>query len=153
MAIPQPISKTCVTLERGSTRRCSPGMRSATATYKQAGGGHGQRERQRRERGLEREVADDAADHGGQAGQQVERQRAPARHARVQQHREVADFLRNLVRHDGERRDDAEVHVGEEGGGDQHAVEHVVQGVADQHQRAAGLAAAPGRADQCGRDA
>ena len=38
------------------------------------------------------------------------------------------------------RRDDAEMQVGEEGGGDQYAIEHVVQGVADEHQRAAGLA-------------
>ena len=68
-------------------------------------------------------------------------QRAPARHARMQQHREVADFLRDFVRHDGQRRHDAEVHVGEEGRGDQHAVEHVVQGIADQHQRAARLLA------------
>ena len=68
-------------------------------------------------------------------------QRAPARHARIQQHREVADFLGDFVRHDGQRRDDAEVHVGEEGRGDQHAVEHVVQGVAHQHQRAARLLA------------
>ena len=77
-------------------------------------------------------------------------QRAPARNAGMQQHGEVADFLRNLVRHDGQRRDDAEVHVGQESGGDQHAVEHVVQGIADQHQRAAGLLAGPGRADQRG---
>ena len=38
-------------------------------------------------------------------------------------------------------RDDAEVHVGQEGRGDQHAVEHVVERVADQDQRAAGLLA------------
>jgi hypothetical protein len=58
----------------------------------------------------------------------------------MQQHREGADFLRDLVGHDGQRRDDAQVHVGEEGGSDQHAVEQVVQGVTHQHQRAAGLA-------------
>ena len=141
MAIPQPISKTCVMLERGSTRRCSPGMRSATATYSRLAAATASAKGSSRERGLQREVAHHAADHGGEAGQQVQRQRAAARNARMQQHGEVADFLRNLVRHDGQRRDDAQVHVGEEGGGDQHAVEHVVQGVADQHQRAAGLAA------------
>ena len=53
----------------------------------------------------------------------------------------IADFLRDLVGHDGQRRDDAEMGVGQECRGDQHAVEHVVQGVADQHQRATRLLA------------
>jgi hypothetical protein len=44
----------------------------------------------------------------------------------VQEDSEVADFLRDLVGHDRERGDDAEMEVGEEGGGDQYAVEDVV---------------------------
>jgi hypothetical protein len=46
-----------------------------------------------------------------------------------------------FVRHDGQRRHDAEVYIGEERRRDEHAVEHVVQGVTHQHQRAARLLA------------
>ena len=53
------------------------------------------------------------------------------------QHGEVAHFLRDFVRHDGQRRHDAEVYIGEERRSDQYAVQHVVQGVTHQHQRAA----------------
>ena len=122
-------------------RRCRPGMRSATATYSRLEAATASANGSSRTRGFEREEPHHAADDRRQAGEQVQRQRTAARHARMKQHGEVADFLRNLVRHDGERGHDAEVHVGQEGRRDQHAVEHVVQGIADQHQRTARLAA------------
>ncbi len=134
MAIPQPISKTCVMLERGIDAPVQARDEVRHRHVQQAGGGHAQREGQQSHRGFQREVTHHAADHGGEAGQQVERQRPAARNARMQQHGEVADFLGNLVRHDGHRGDQPQVHVGEKGGGDQHAVEHVVQGIAHQHQ-------------------
>ena len=61
-------------------------------------------------------------------------QSARARPAGVQQHREVTDFLRDLVGRNGERSGDAKLEIGEEGRGDQHAVERVVQGVAREHE-------------------
>ena len=45
------------------------------------------------------------------------------------------------MRHDGDGRHDAKMYVGEEGRGDQYAVEHVVQGVTHQHQSATRLLA------------
>ena len=51
----------------------------------------------------------------------------------MQQHRQVAELLRNLVRRDRYRGQDPEPHVGQEGGGDQHAVEAIVDAVTDQH--------------------
>ena len=55
----------------------------------------------------------------------------------MQQDQEIADLLRDLVRDDRERRDDAELGALQERGGDEHAVDEVVQGVADDDQRAA----------------
>jgi hypothetical protein len=58
-------------------------------------------------------------------------------HARVQQHEVVADFLRDFVRDDGGRGHDAQRHALREGGGDQHAIDEIVEGIADQDQRCA----------------
>ncbi len=55
----------------------------------------------------------------------------------MQQYQEIAHFLRNLVRDDRKRGHDAEVMVGEERRGDQHAVHEVVERVADDDHGAA----------------
>ena len=57
--------------------------------------------------------------------------------ARVQQDQEIADFLRDLVGDDGDRGDDAQLVIGEERGGDQDAVDEIVEGVADDDHHAA----------------
>ena len=73
----------------------------------------------------------DAADRGAE----VEQQRARARVAGGEQDREVAGFLRDLVRRDRERRGHAERHGHERGGGDHDAVDERVHHVADDDQR------------------
>ena len=64
-------------------------------------------------------------------------ERAPAREARIQQDHEVADLVRDLVRHHGQRGDDTQVHVDEECAGDDDAVGEVVESVTDQDRHAA----------------
>ena len=68
-------------------------------------------------------------------GEQVQRERAHARVAGAQQDRDVADFLRNLVRGDGERGRDAERHRRDDRRRDHRAVDERVERVADDHQR------------------
>mgnify|MGYP003693892115 CR=1 FL=1 len=53
---------------------------------------------------LDRGVRDERADDAGRAGDDVEQQRAAAAVAGGEQDRDVADFLRNLVRGDGDGR-------------------------------------------------
>ena len=79
------------------------------------------------------EVADHAAGHGRQPRQRVVGQRPAPREACVEQHDVVAHLLRDLVRDDRQRGHDAQAHVGQEGGRDDHAVAEVVDAVADQH--------------------
>jgi DNA polymerase-1 len=54
----------------------------------------------------------------GEADRDIQHKRAAAAHAAVQQDREIAHFLRNLVREYGDRRDDAEVGIRHERGCD-----------------------------------
>ena len=56
----------------------------------------------------------------------------------MQQDREVADLLRDLMGRHCDRGDDAEMDVGEKGRADQHAVDQVVDGVADEDEGAGG---------------
>ena len=111
-------------------------MRSATATYKRLDAATASANGSAPSAFSSAKIADHAADDGREAGQQVQDQRAPPRRrssAAPRRCRLPGDF----VGHDGQRRHDAEVHVGQEGRGDQYAVEHVVQGITYQHQRAA----------------
>ena len=58
----------------------------------------------------------------------------------MQQDQEVADFLRHFVGDDRDRGDDAQLGVGHERGGDQYAIDKIVEGVADEdHQSAAAV--------------
>ena len=57
----------------------------------------------------------------------------------MQQDGEVADLLRNLVRGDGDRRADAERHRRHHRGGDDGAVDEVVERVADEHRQDAAV--------------
>ena len=68
-------------------------------------------------------------------GDEVEEQRALPAVARRQQDGDVADFLRDLVRRDGDRRVDAERDRGHHRGGDDRAVDEVVERVAEDDQR------------------
>ena len=73
------------------------------------------------------------------AGDDVQHQRPAAAVAGGEQDRDVADFLRDLVRGDGDRGVDAERHRRHHGGADDRAVDEVVERVADED------AAAPSR--------
>ena len=86
-------------------------------------------------------VRRDRPDHRGDAGGEIEQQRARAREPRVHQDGEVPDAVRDLVRGHCESRHQAEGEAAEEGRGDQHSVERVVEAVPDQHQDARGLLA------------
>jgi hypothetical protein len=57
----------------------------------------------------------------------------------VQQHRKVAHFLGNLVRHDREGRHDAQVKVRQKCRGDQHAINKIVQAVTHHGEPPRGL--------------
>ena len=91
-----------------------------------------------------------AGDAGG-AGDDVQHQRAAAAVAGGEQDGDVADFLRNLVRGDGDGGVDAERHRGQHRGADDRAVDEVVKGVADE-ARAARWRRAPGTR-RCGSGA
>ena len=65
----------------------------------------------------------------------LSQQRPAAAVSGLQQDREVADLLRNLVRGDGNRGRDAQRHGREHGAGDDRAVDEIVERVADQHER------------------
>ena len=58
----------------------------------------------------DRRVGDERAGDARRAGHDVEQQRAAAAVAGREQDRDVADFLRNLVRRDGDGGVDAERH-------------------------------------------
>ena len=55
----------------------------------------------------------------------------------MQQDREIADFLRDLVRDDRQRGDDAEMGIGQERRRDDDAVHEIVEGIADHDHHAA----------------
>ena len=57
----------------------------------------------------------------------------------MQQDRKVADFLRNLMRRNGERRADAKRHRRHDGRGDDRTIDEVVEGVADEHGKDAAV--------------
>ena len=78
---------------------------------------------------------DQRADEAGRAGDDVQQQRAAAAVAGGEQDRDVADFLRNLVRGDGDGRVDAERHRRQHGRADDRAVDEVVERVADDDER------------------
>ena len=61
-----------------------------------------------------------------QPGNDVQEERPPARISGVQENREIANLLRDLVRGDGDRRADAERHRGQHRCPDGHAVNEVV---------------------------
>lgn len=90
--------------------------------------------RKRADRSLEPKVRGDAANDGGQASGHVHDQSPAARHARVDQDREVADPVGDLMRGDGKRGHKAERETRQEGCCDQDAVESVVDAVADDDQ-------------------
>src|SRR3569623_359137 len=101
----------------------------------------GERERIRQEviEILHTVIGNDAARDGGETRKTVEQQRPAAAEAAVQQHGEIAELLRYLMRGHGDGGDHAEVYVGKKGGADQDAVDEVVHGIADHHDRARGL--------------
>jgi hypothetical protein len=82
------------------------------------------------------EIGEHRADQRRQAGQQVEGQRPQLAVAGVEQDQVITDFLRNFVGDDGQRGDDAELGIFEEGGSNQDAVDKIVEGIADQDQQA-----------------
>src|SRR6202165_5748003 len=86
---------------------------------------------------LQAEVTAHASEDRGGGREQIHRERLGARIAGVQKDQEVTYFLRNFVRDDGNGGDDAELDALQESGGDQHAVDEVVNGIADDDQRAA----------------
>ena len=85
---------------------------------------------------LQRVVAEHAAHQRGAGRQHVQDKGLGFRVARIEQDDEIAHFLRNFVRHDRQRGDDAELHVLQESRRDQDAVEEVVDRITDHDQRA-----------------
>ena len=56
----------------------------------------------------------------------------------MKQNREITDLLWDLVRGHRDGGDDAEMHIRHEGRRDQHAVEDIVETIADQNERGGG---------------
>ncbi|MNY18748.1 hypothetical protein D3C86_1521480 [compost metagenome] len=86
---------------------------------------------------VQQEISHHAADHGRQARQQVEREGTRLRESRVEQHDEIANFLRNLMRGNRQRRHHADLGIGQEGGGNHDAIGKVVEGIPDEDGQAA----------------
>ena len=104
-------------------------------------GREGERVREEPERMAQAVVRRDRPDHRGDAGGEIEQQRARAREPRVHQDGEIPDAVRDLVRGHCESGHQAEGEAAEEGRGDQHSVERVVEAVPHQYQDARGLLA------------
>lgn len=84
---------------------------------------------------LRDEDGQDGRDRADQRAEDVPDDNALAGHAGVDHDREVADFARDLVEEDGHGGGDADGRVDEEGGGDDRAVDEVVDRVADDVER------------------
>jgi len=77
------------------------------------------------------------AQYGRQARHEVEHERAPAREAGVQQDHEVADLVRDLVRHHRQRGDETQLHIDEERARDDDTIGEVVEGIANENRQSA----------------
>lgn len=77
----------------------------------------------------------DRGDRTDERAEDVPDDNAAAGHAGVDHDREVTDFARDLVEEDGHGRGDADRGVDQEGGGDDCAVDEVVDRVADDVER------------------
>ena len=71
----------------------------------------------------------------GQPAKDIQRQRPASAVPGVEQHGEISDFLRHLVRGNRRGRADAKRHRGQHRGADHRAVHEVVNGASNQHQR------------------
>ena len=105
--MPRARSTSCSSVSGRRAFFCSPGIRSATATYimldAASASAYGTQSLDARQC----PVTDQPAGHRPEARRDVEQQRLAPREPGVQQHEEVADFLRHLVRDDRHRRHDA----------------------------------------------
>ena len=87
----------------------------------------------------QREVGSQRTCDGGNAGREIQQQRAALREPGVDQERKVPDPVRDLVCGHGKGRQQPQDPVLEEGRGDQHPVQGVVDAVPDQDQHARGV--------------
>ena len=104
----------------------------------QAGGG--EREDERPDGGDQVDGAErgQGAENAGSARDDIQDQRVAPAVSGGQENRHVADLLRDLVRRDGDGRVDAERDRGQDRGADDRAVDEIVKGVTDDHQRRRG---------------
>src|SRR3989338_3705209 len=86
---------------------------------------------------LKREIGQPAARQHRQAGQHVDAQGLRLAVSGMQQDQKIADLLRDLVRDDRQRGDDAEMNIDKERRRDDHPVDKIVESVADHDHRAA----------------
>ena len=93
--------------------------------------GQGQRIRQRAEGTLQAEVRRYSPEDRGQSRGHVHEKGPAPGHARMDENREVPDTVRDLVGGHGKGRHQPEWEAGQEGGRDQHAIQGVVDAVAD----------------------
>ena len=87
--------------------------------------------------GIEEHEREPGAEQARGLGQRVVHQRTLAAVAGVEEDREVAHFVRNLVRQYGDGSTDCDGDRSEHSGADDRAVHEVVRRVTDQHERAA----------------
>lgn len=84
-------------------------------------------------------IGKDPADHGGKARKKVIGEGAHPAVATLEQNRKVADFLRDFMGGNRQAGHDSELDIGQEGCGDQDAIDKVVNGIADHDQGTGGL--------------
>ena len=97
-------------------------------------GRESERVRQRTLRLTQSKVRHYCAEHGSDAGREIEHERPRARQPRLHEDGEIPDTMRDLVCGHGEGREDAQLHTTQEGGSDERAIERVVEAVAHEHQ-------------------
>ena len=89
---------------------------------------------------LQCQISQQAADNRTQAGGSVGDQRVTASPAGIKQDGEIAQFLRDFMQHDRQCGGDAQPGIGEEGGGNQDAIDEIMESIPDQDQRYGTLA-------------
>ncbi len=106
-----------------------------------ARGRQGERVRQHPQHAPQSEIRPNTPQHRRQAGGHVQQQRAPLRHARMHEQREVSQPVRDLMGGDGERSHQPEGPVLQKGGCNENSVQHVVDAIADEHEHSRRLVA------------
>ncbi len=90
--------------------------------------------RQNEVSGRQGKIAQSTTEERAQTGACVGDESLGVAPAGIAQQDEVAHFLRDFMRDDGDGRGHTEHRVGDKGGGDQHTVDKIVEGIAQQNQ-------------------